>query len=62
VFEDVQTACYQSDIKTPLVNYIYGLGGRDVLVKHIQRVYRDLVKIAGTGKVTETVSHLGIKE
>lgn len=62
VFEDVQTACYQSGIKLPLVNYIYGLGGRDVLVKHIQQVYRDLVKIAGTGKVTETVSYLGIKE
>lgn len=62
VFQDVQTALYQADTSLPLVNYIYGLGGRDILVKHIQSVYDDLAKIAKTGKAAHTVSHLGIKE
>ncbi len=62
LFEDVQTALYQAEVKMPVINYIYGLGGRDVTVKHIESVYDDLIKIAKTGKVGSVVNYLGIKE
>jgi pyruvate ferredoxin oxidoreductase alpha subunit len=62
VFEDVQAALYQAGISLPLVNYIYGLGGRDILVSHLKSVYDDLAKIAKTGEAGQSVRHLGIKE
>jgi pyruvate ferredoxin oxidoreductase alpha subunit len=62
VFEDVQAALYQAGESLPLVNYIYGLGGRDILVSHIKSVYDDLANIAKTGKTAPAVRHLGIKE
>lgn len=62
VFEDVQVALYQAGVSLPLVNYIYGLGGRDILVSHIKSVYKDLANIAKTGKTGQTVRYLGKKE
>lgn len=62
VFEDVQAALYQAGATLPLVNYIYGLGGRDILVDHIKSVYKDLADIAKTGKTGQVVRYLGKKE
>lgn len=62
VFEDVQVALYQAGATLPLVNYIYGLGGRDILVDHIKSVYKDLADIAKTGKTGQVVRYLGKKE
>jgi pyruvate ferredoxin oxidoreductase alpha subunit len=62
IFEDVQSALYQAGVSLPLVNYIYGLGGRDILVSHIKSVYSDLAVMAKTGKTGQAVRHLGIKE
>lgn len=62
LFEDVQVACYQAGANIPLVNYIYGLGGRDIMPSHIETVYQDLMEIGKTGKAAVMVSQLGIKE
>jgi pyruvate ferredoxin oxidoreductase alpha subunit len=62
LFEDVQVACYQAGMNLPVTNYIYGLGGRDILVSHIEQVYNDLMEIGKTGKVKALVNQLGMKE
>jgi pyruvate ferredoxin oxidoreductase alpha subunit len=62
LFQDVQTALYQAGETLPVINYIYGLGGRDILVSNIKSVYDDLAAIAKTGKTAPRVRHLGIKE
>ncbi len=62
VYEDVQASLYQAGVSLPLVNYIYGLGGRDILVSHLQSVYEDLADIAKTGKTGQMVRYLGKKE
>ena len=44
------------------INYIYGLGGRDVRVESIQHVFAELEKIAATGEVGETYRYLDVRE
>ena len=47
------------DVKT--VNYVYGLGGRDVKSTDIEKVYSDLDEIVAMGKVENPYRYLGLK-
>ncbi|MGE5593007.1 MAG: pyruvate ferredoxin oxidoreductase [Betaproteobacteria bacterium] len=61
VFVDVRSAMY--DAPGPkMVNYIYGLGGRDIDTEQIAGVFWDLAKIAETGKIASPVTYLGVRE
>lgn len=62
LFEDIQSALYQFGGTPNAVNYIYGLGGRDVTASEMATVFEDLSKITETGKVKERVNFLGMKE
>jgi pyruvate ferredoxin oxidoreductase alpha subunit len=62
LFTEVRSAMYDAKKRPPIVNYIYGLGGRDVNLDHIRKVYNDLVEIARTGEVTQLVNYLGVRE
>ncbi len=62
LFTDVRSSLYESDKKPILVNYIYGLGGRDIAPKHIEEVYSRLEKIAATGKRGELLSYINLRE
>ena len=44
------------------INFVYGLGGRDVRVESIQHVFAELEKIAATGEVGETYRYLDVRE
>ncbi len=46
----------------PVVDYVFGLGGRDIVPSQIEGVYRDLLKIAETGKIENLVTYLGVRE
>ncbi|MGB9722889.1 MAG: pyruvate ferredoxin oxidoreductase [Chloroflexia bacterium] len=46
----------------PLVDYIFGLGGRDTLPEHIEQVIRDLQEIVRTGRRGPLVRYLGLRE
>jgi len=59
VFNEVRSFAYCRDMK--LSSYIYGLGGRDVTVEHIESVYNDLVK-ANEGQPTDVYNYLGVRE
>jgi pyruvate ferredoxin oxidoreductase alpha subunit len=45
-----------------MVNYIYGLGGRDINLEDIKKVYADLAEISSTGKVANPLTYLGVRE
>lgn len=63
LFTDVTSAMYAKGVcGTKVVNYIYGLGGRDVKADDIEFVYSELLKIAGTGKVDSVYNYLGVRE
>ena len=50
IFAETAAALYAAGVSAPKgINYIYGLGGRDVRVESIQHVFAELEKISGSG-------------
>ena len=59
MFAEVTASLYAAGISGPKgINYIYGLGGRDVRVESIQHVFAELEKIAATGEVGLSLIHI----
>ncbi len=61
LFEDVVSGMYVNNKTVPIVNYVYGIGGRDTTTKDIESVYNDLEKIAGTGNIDNPYRYLGVR-
>ena len=61
LFEDVVSSMYVEKQNIPVVNYIYGIGGRDTTEKEINSVYTDLAEIAKNGKVENPYRYLGLR-
>ena len=61
LFEDVVSSMYVSKQNVPVVNYVYGIGGRDTTEKEINSVYTDLAEIAKDGKVENPYRYLGLR-
>lgn len=62
LFAEVRSALYDCGTRPLMVNYIYGLGGRDVMVEDIQYAFESLKEIAAAGKAGETYRYLGVRE
>lgn len=62
VFTEVATALYLKGIQTHLVNYIFGLGGRDTVPEQICLVFDDLIKIVQSGRRDPIFRYLGLRE
>ena len=62
VFHEVRNALYDLTQRPIMVNYIFGLGGRDNSPRDLRRVFEDLTKIAKTGQVEKQVNYLGLRE
>lgn len=52
MFNEVAGALYNTDVKTLLSGYIYGLGGRDLTKAHLVALFNELQANANAGKVT----------
>ena len=61
LYEDVTSSMYVAKENVPVVNYVYGIGGRDTTEKDIESVYTDLAEIAKTGKVENPYRYLGLR-
>ena len=59
---EVTTALYRAKSDCLAVNYVYGLGGRDVRVKDMIGIYNELEKIAESGEVVEAYRYMGVRE
>lgn len=59
---DVMAALFRARSQALAVNYIYGLGGRDVRVEDIEHIFVALKQIAEVGDAGETYRYLGIRE
>ena len=62
LFEDVVSSMYVAKQNVPVVNYVYGIGGRDTTEKEINSVYTDLAEIAKNGKVENPYRYLGLRK
>ncbi|MEA5040679.1 MAG: pyruvate ferredoxin oxidoreductase [Clostridiaceae bacterium] len=60
---ETAAALLANGISTPKgINYIYGLGGRDVRVESILHVFAELEKVVATGEPGETYRYLDVRE
>ena len=59
---DVMSAMFRARLQAHAVNYIYGLGGRDVRVEDMEGVFEDLKQIIADGDAGETYRYMGIRE
>ncbi|MDH5634246.1 MAG: pyruvate ferredoxin oxidoreductase [Candidatus Bathyarchaeota archaeon] len=62
VYHEVRHALYDTQTHPHVVNYIYGLGGRDMPRTIIRDIYEDLEKILETNRVKDYVQFAGVRE
>ena len=62
LFEDITSAMYVNKKQVPMVNYIYGIGGRDTTEKQLESVFEDLKEISNTSEVGNPYRYLGLRK
>jgi pyruvate ferredoxin oxidoreductase alpha subunit len=62
VFTEVRHALYDDKKHPSIVNYIYGLGGRDSSPRELRTIFEELTHIAKTGQVESRVHYFGLRE
>jgi len=62
LFTEIRSSLLETGKVPQNVNYIYGLGGRDINQVDIASIYADLENIIKTGKVEERVKYFGVRE
>ena len=62
VFQEVRHVLYDLPIHPCVVNYIYGLGGRDTSPSQMRKIYEDLQKILQTKRVETPINYVGLRE
>ncbi|KPK65713.1 MAG: pyruvate ferredoxin oxidoreductase [Planctomycetes bacterium SM23_32] len=60
LFHEVRSARY--DAAGPMMNFIYGLGGRDLSLDDAGEVFRTLARAGESGRAEPTVSYVGVRE
>lgn len=62
LFVELSAACKIHSVPAKIVDYVFGLGGRDTAPSQIESVFRDLADIAETGEIRQLVTYLGVRE
>ena len=62
LFADITSAMYTNKKSVPVVNYVYGIGGRDTTSNQIESVFEDLQKINRNYKVENPYRYLGLRK
>ena len=62
VHKEIKAALFGTGSTAGLVNYVYGLGGRDISMDHIKQAFADLETIADSGTPTDSLRFLGLRE
>jgi len=62
VFQEVRHVLYDLPTHPYVVNYIYGLGGRDTSPKQMRKIYEELQRILQTKHVETPINYVGLRE
>ena len=62
VFLEIAAALFLRNVRVELVNYTYGLGGRDTVPAQIVEVFQDLVDVMKTGAAEPRFRYLGLRD
>lgn len=62
LYQEIASVVLEDGKATPVLNYIYGLGGRDTTIEHLTKVYQDLGECAEAGKrVKPLIQHINLR-
>lgn len=61
LYTDITSGLYTNHIDIPVVNYIYGIGGRDTTSDQLEKVYEDLADIVKTGNIGNPYRYFGVR-
>ena len=62
LYNECAGSLVNSDVKTVLTNYVYGLGGRDLTKAHVREIFADLKANADAGKATTALQQfIGVR-
>lgn len=59
LFAETRSALYDLQQRPFMINIVYGLGGRDVKVEDIEKVFGRLADIAESGDIGTVYTHMG---
>jgi pyruvate ferredoxin oxidoreductase alpha subunit len=62
VFHEMRHSLYDSAARPLMVDYIYGLGGRDTSPKDFKKVFNELHTIAHNKRIDKLVNYVGLRE
>ncbi len=62
LFQEIRSAFYDLDIRPLIVNYIYGLGGREIETAHFFKVVADLEDLLEHGSKELSIKYLNLRE
>ncbi|MBN7772712.1 pyruvate ferredoxin oxidoreductase [Clostridium aminobutyricum] len=62
LFAETRSALYDLVNRPKTINYVYGLGGRDITTVDFEYIYSELFEIARTGETGEVYRHIGQRE
>jgi pyruvate ferredoxin oxidoreductase alpha subunit len=60
-FMELRSALYEVAERPLVINYIYGLGGRDTGPDLLEQAFEDGLRVARTGEIEQHVSYLGVR-
>lgn len=62
LFTEIRSALFGIDNPPLIINYIYGLGGREISPIDLNKIFYDLQNIADKGKINDKITYLGVRE
>ncbi len=62
LYQDIRSLFYDREDKPLVTNYIYGLGGRDASPQLLRGIYDALLEIHRSGKLSNNVNYVGVRE
>jgi pyruvate ferredoxin oxidoreductase alpha subunit len=62
LYGEVTAAMYTGGVSVPMVDLIYGLGGREIRPEQIAGVFESLESLKSTGQPQNPVTYLGVRE
>jgi len=62
LFTEIRSALYQLDNRPVVLNFIYGLGGRDVTMDNIEEAFHKLEESTKKGWKGELINYLNLRE
>ena len=62
LFQDTRSALHSEGVSLKMINYLYGIGGRDANVADFRDVFADLERMADSDHPPPSVRFVGLRE